>query len=484
VTLRRILTTAIAAVAVLAGPAATAGASTTLPAPYVAISANGLPGAPGPARVASLERLRALGVRAVRIDFRWADIEPIGPPLHDYDWSAQDALVRDIRAAGLEILGIIDYGHPDYSAAGRAAYDAGRRAAGSFGVGDPEMYPPDDPASFARFAADVASRYRHDVGRWEIWNEENGGWRFWLPKEDPAAYARLLCAAHTAVHAADPGAPVALGGLFFPPLGGHIGTGGVRFLRAVLDRGPAGVGQCFDAVAFHPYAYPFTSPEAVVQDRGSVIGAAAQLRQVLAAHHLAATPLWNTEVGWPTNPVSNGVTEARQARYTARLALLSWARGVRLLTWYTVGDTPDATGKDQEAHFGLFRLDGSAKPAARALETLQRTLGDGLRYVGDRSRTLGLPRGHAGVGQGVALEFRGPGRRHVLALWLADERPPAGPSPFAPVEPGTPRSTIVVRLTVPRPASVTTMLGVARGALPASGLVRVGQDPVYVAWRG
>jgi len=484
VTLPRILTTAIAVVAVLAGAGTPVAASPGLTEPYVVISANGLIGAPGAQREASLRRLRALGVRAVRIDFRWADLEPVGAPLHDEDWSQQDALVRDIRAAGLGILGIVDYGHPDYSAAGQAASDAGRQGTGSFGVGDPQMFPPDDPASFARFAADVAGRYRRDVARWEIWNEENEGWRFWLPKEDPAAYARLLCAAHAAVREADPGAPVALGGLFFPPLGGHIGTGGVRFLREVLDRGPAGIGGCFDAVAYHPYAYPFTSPEAVVQDRGSVIGAAAQLRRVLAAHHLAATPLWNTEVGWPTNPASNGVTEARQARYTARLALLSWARGVRLLTWYTTGDSPDAGGKDQEAHFGLFRVDGSAKPAALALTALQRILGDGFRYVGDRSRALGLPRGRAGVGKGVALEFRGPGRRHVLALWLANERPPAGLSPFAPVEPGTPRRTVAVRVPVPHPAWVAGMLGAGRAAVPAAGVVRVGQDPVYVGWRG
>ncbi len=479
---RGVVTAALAALVIAAFGAAPASAAGGTAAPYAVFSGGFVRGANDAQLEASYRRLREMGVRAVRIDFRWADIEPAGQPLHDYDWTRQDALVHVIRAAGLQILGIIDYGQPDYSRAGSAALLGGRGPVGSFGVGDPQYYPPDDPQTFARFAADVARRYRGDVARWEIWNEENGGWRFWEPKEDPVAYGRLLCAAHAAVHGVDPGAPVAFGGLFFPPLGGAIGTGAVKFLGQVLDHGPTGIRRCFDAVAYHPYPYPFTSPEAEVLDRGSVIDAADQLERVLGAHGIAGTPLWNTEVGWPTNPRGNGVTEARQARYTARLSLLSWAHGVRLLTWYTWGDRQDPGGKDQEAHFGFFRADGTAKPAERALVALHRTLGADWRFVADRSRALGLPRGRAGVGQGFALEFRGPARRHVLALWYADERPPHGPSPFAPVEPATGPRTITIRMPSHRGAVVHDVFGRRVGVVGAD--LAVGQAPRYVSWKG
>jgi polysaccharide biosynthesis protein PslG len=451
-------------------------------APLMVFNANFVRGASAAERVASYRRLRAVGVRAVRLDFNWASLEPVGRPLHDYRWRAQDREVRIIRRAGPRVLGILAYGHPDYSRAGGEAYKQGQKPIPPFGIGDPQYYPPDNPRTFARFAADVARRYRRSVAGWEVWNEENEGWRFWEPREDPAAYGRLLCAARRSLGRADPGAPVAFGGMFFPPF---VGTGAVKFLDQVLTAGGRGIGRCFDAVGYHPYPYPFTSPEAVA-GRGSVIGGATQLRRVLSRHGLARKPLWNTEVGWPTNPRGNGVTERRQARYVARLALLSWGHRVSLVTWYTWGDYHDPSGTNQEAHFGFFREDGRAKPAYRAFRTLHRVLGGrGWRYAGDRARALGLPRGRGGVGRGYALAFRGPCRRRLLALWYANERPPADPSPFARVEPGTPVETIAVRLPVGTRAAVTGLLGSRRRLAPRGGRIRlnVGQDPLFVAWR-
>jgi len=481
---RRPLLIALALLAglVVAAPADAASAARG-DAPLTAINANFVRGDTAAERVASYRRLRAAGVRVVRVDFNWTSLEPIGLPLHDYRWRAQDREVRIIRRAGLRVLGILAYGHPDYSIAGGEAYRNGQQPIPPFGIGDPQYYPVDEPSTFARFAGDVAHRYRRDVWGWEVWNEENQGWRFWEPLEDPTAYGRLLCAAHSSVRQSDRHAPVALGGMFFPPF---VGTGGVEFLDQVLTAGGSRVGRCFDAVGYHPYPYPFTSPESVVAGRGSVISAAAQLRRVLRDHGLAHKPLWNTEVGWPTNPAGNGVTERRQARYVARLALLSWARRVPVLTWYTWGDYRDPSGTNQEAHFGFFRDDGRRKPAFRALETLHRLLGGrGWRIAGNRSRALGLPRGSGGVDRGYALQFRGPHGRRLLAVWYANEQPPADPSPLARVEPGTPSQRIAVRVPIEAPATVTRLLG-SRRRVPSRGgqvRLRVGQDPVFVSWR-
>jgi hypothetical protein len=243
--------------------------------------------------------------------------------------------------------------------------------------------------------------------------------------------------------------------------------------------------RCFDAVAYHPYPYPFTSPEAQVSGRGSVIGAVEQLRTVLRRYGLGRVPLWNTEVGWPTNFRGNGVTEARQTRYVARLELLSWARGVPLLTWYTWGDAPDPGGLNQEAHFGFFRTNGTPKPAYRALVVLQRELGGpGWFFLANRSRVLGLPHGQHGVGEGFALEFSGPKGRHVLALWYANEQPPQSNNPLAPVEPGTPPQEITVRLHLASPAVILDMFDRRRSPHTPAGTLRlsVGQDPTYVVW--
>ena len=273
------------------------------------------------------------------------------------------------------------------------------------------------------------------------------------------------------------------GGLFFPPF---IGTGATKFLNEVLALGGPATRHCFDAVAYHPYPYPFTSPEAEVSGRGSVIDAVDQLRGVLRRYRLGRTPLWNTEVGWPTNFRGNGVTEAQQARYTARLELLSWARAVPLLTWYTWGDSPDPGGLNQEAHFGFFRTNGTPKPAYRALVVLHRLLGgSGWRFVADRSRALGLPEGHDGVREGFALEFAGSRGRRVLALWYANEQPPASSNPLAPVEPATPPQSVGVRLHPRRAATIVDLFGHRRSAgRGRDGVLRlsVGQDPEYVVW--
>jgi polysaccharide biosynthesis protein PslG len=463
--------------------AARAAAATGSRAPVLAFADAFVPGRTEAQLITSYRRLRAMGVRVVRLDFRWISLERIGRPLHRYVWSEQDREVRAIRSAGLSVLGILDYGNPNYSRAGWEAYVRGQKPSGPFGVGDPQYYPPDDPRSFARFASDVARRYRSGVIGWEIWNEENEGWRFWEPKENPRAYGRLLCAADRALRKVDPGAAVVFGGLFFPSF---IGTGATTFLDQVLAQGGPAMRRCFDAVAYHPYPYPFTSPEAQVSGRGSVIGAVDQLRAVLRRYGLGRTPLWNTEVGWPTNFRGNGVTEAGQARYVARLELLSWAHGVPLLTWYTWGDAPDPGGLNQEAHFGFFRTNGTAKPAYRALTVLRRELGGpSWRFFADRSRELGLPRGHRGVGEGFALEFSGPRGRHLLALWYANERPPHSANPLAPVEPGTPPQSIFVRLRLASPAVIVGMLGRRRPARHARELrLSVGQDPQYVVWSG
>ena len=489
-TIRTLALACALSAATLTGAATSAGAAdaaaTPLPpsaAPYglIAFNANGIPGTTVAARTTAYRRLYDAGVRAIRLDIPWSEVQPVGGHGR-FDFSPLDPEIGAIRGAGMKIIGILDYGNPDYSRLGHLV--ATTPLAGGlppFAVGSAQYFPPDDPADFARYAAAAVARYRGDAIAWEVWNEENEGWRFWLPHEDAAAYARLLCATYDAVKAADPISPVLFGGVFFPAVAGLPGTSGPDFVAHAYDADPR-VGRCFDALAYHPYAYPFTAPELELPVRGSVIGAAGAMRSVLHAHGDRSKPIWITEVGWPTHDRTYGVPELKQAQYVARMEAVTASQRVPALTWYTYGDFPDPTGgADQEAWFGFFRLDGTAKPAYVALATFASVFA-GAHFAADVSRRLSLPAGRLLTGRrGFALRFARPGAT-VTALWLANESVAEGQGALPPG--GTlPPASMTVELPVGSPTvTVTDFLGNSRRLSAHSRRVtlQLGAGPVYV----
>jgi len=451
--------------------------------PYglVGFSANGLPGSSIAERTANYQRLYDAGVRAIRIDLPWIEIQPPGQGGR-FDFSQTDREISAIRAAGLKLIGILDYGNPDYSALGHVvALSPLGGGIPPFGVGSAQYFPPDRPADFARYARATAQHYANDAIAWEVWNEENEGYRFWEPHEDPAAYARLLCATYSQVRAVSPGVPVLFGGVFFPGVAGLPGLSGPQFVARAYAAQP-GLRDCYDALAYHPYAYPFTSPELDVQLRGSVLSAADQMRNVLRANHDQAKPLWITEVGWPTQ-LGYGVSETKQAQYVARMEAATFSQGIAVLNWYTYGDGSDPTGPiNQEDRFGFFAPDNSPKPAFRALSTFAKVFA-GTHFVADHSRQLGLPTGSIDLGgRAFALEYQRPGAS-ITALWLASESLLEGQGPLANGGTFTP-SRLVVRLPVSSP-SVTLIdyLGSSRMVAAQEGTITVtiSDSPQYLA---
>ena len=474
----------LAAVLVWVAPAAAAAAK--LPpgaAPYglVASNANFVTGKTLAERTASYRRLYRAGVRAIRVDINWVEVEPVGKPLHDYAFRERDREVRAITDAGLRIIGILAYGHPDYSTRGKFL---GSTPVGGgippFYIANAQYFPPDNPEDFARYARTVAHRYRRQAIGWEVWNEENEGWRFWPPREDPATYGRLLCAAYRAVKRSGSAAPVLFGGVFFPAIADEPGTSGPDFVEQAYGANPR-IGRCYDAMAYHPYPYPFTAPELDVPVRGSVLAARDAMHAVLARHGDGRKQLWITEVGWPTHR-GYGVSEEKQAQYVARMQAATFAQRLPVLTWYTYGDYDDPSDANQEAHFGFFRADGTPKPSYFALGAFARVFA-GTHFVADRSRALGLPPGAENTGgRGFALEYARAGGR-ITALWYANESGAegqgAGPS-------GGTAGPATVRVRLPVRAHRVTIVGFLGSrrtvAVPKSGRLSLvlGPGPLYV----
>ena len=82
--------------------------------------------------------MRAVGVRRVRLDVSWAEVEP---KQGEFAWTATDRVVRAARAAGLRILAVLCFEPPWARAYGA---DGARR--------------PVDPELFASFSAAAATR--------------------------------------------------------------------------------------------------------------------------------------------------------------------------------------------------------------------------------------------------------------------------------------------------------------------------------------
>ena len=367
---------------------------------------------PGAGRDFFFARLAELGIATVRHEIRWSRVEPTRGA---FEFGETDDALSAAEAAGVELLAMLGYGNPWASAAGAAAND--------------DMYPPDDPEDFGRFAGAVAARYTDRITRYEIWNEQNAGYRFWkrpgTVSGDPVAYARLLRAAHDAILRAAPGAKVAFGGLFYVP---QIILGAEEFLAGSYAALP-GHQQDFEAVAFHPYMpYPPRVPPEWREPEGRLAYFAVdetpqRLRTVMsAAGDSPDKPLWVTEYGWPTL----SLTETEQARYTLRTQLMLWGQGVALACVYTLMDSnPDADHlAPWEAAFGLYTwdptpldpTDGTAwreKLVATAWRRLHTVLG-GARVAADLSARYALP---ASV---RALGVIAPGGGRALVIWSVD----------------------------------------------------------------
>ncbi len=331
-----------------------------------------------------------LGVHEIRWDFRWEIAEP---QKGAFNWQAIDAAVGEMNAHGIRMLALLGYGVPWASKQGQVKGDA--------------MYPPDDPQDFANFAGAVAQHVGAKVQHYEVWNEQNAGYRFWKGTPDgiagdPVAYAKLAHLAADAVHAANPQALVTFGGLFYIS---QVIPGAEKFLAASLAADPT-LAAALDGVSWHPYAlYPPMNPPEFANAPGAPVPqipvdqTAVNMRKIYEQGGAKAKALWITELGWPSAPASQpnaAPSEWQVARFLVRSWVLAASQGTQLLCWYTLTDSdPAGSGVLWEKYFGLYHFDADpldavppvAKPAALVLGRLAKLLA-GMGFVADeRSRS-------------------------------------------------------------------------------------------------
>jgi hypothetical protein len=213
-------------------------------------------------------------------------------------------------------------------------------------------YPPKDPDAFAAYAANLAGRYPQ-IQAWEVWNEPNTSF-FWRPAVDVEAYTNLLKKTYRAVKAANSKSMVILGGLSPGDRSGTADSVTVAdFLSLIYQRGG---GVFFDAVAYHAYG------EGGLEDwlADALLG----IRYVMDSNGDVSKPVWITEMGCYTNGPGS-VSDNWQAEYLSEArTYLARIPYVERVYWYTLRDASIST--NPEANYGLFRADGTPKPAVKA----------------------------------------------------------------------------------------------------------------------
>jgi polysaccharide biosynthesis protein PslG len=235
---------------------------------------------------------------------------------------------------------------------------------------------PTDHQAWANAAANEVSQLKGSVHVWEIWNEENTG-SFW-PGGNMNSFADLLHKTYLAIKAVDPNAVVISGGN--APNGDQ--TNPLNSVNVLKDwynwnksQGRQGSSQLFDAVAHHPYSYPYNPT-----DPANLVGWDA-FYQTLLLHQVMADPnyggptndgakkIWGTEGGFPSGCPS-GITNLNTCISLTTAAswvssimdywINNWGSFTGPFMWYEVQNQPNIS-TDREGYFGFIDANWNPK---------------------------------------------------------------------------------------------------------------------------
>jgi polysaccharide biosynthesis protein PslG len=297
-----------------------------------------------------IAKLKELNLKWVRLALHWERLEP-----SPGQWKL-DVIDRLIQVMAQEQLKPLVY------LVGSASFATSAPA----GVDNPDQYPPINPQLFANSFAFLANRYPQ-VNAWQVWNEQNIP-PYWQPAEDPVQYSNLMETSFAALKGVRPQATQVMGGHAYysqmPSRGGGLMLESLMRLGSIKpDR----------VTAYHPYT---EMPEGETPGSGDFLINAGAINQHLRQN--GSGPIWATEFGWSSyaGPVEmqSIIGEKGQADYMLRRLALMSAMDYDKVFLFTLSDL-DARATPRDQGYGLLRLDGSEKPAYRALKRLLQITG-------------------------------------------------------------------------------------------------------------
>jgi hypothetical protein len=334
-------------------------------------------------RSEAIEQLKALGVKALRVELHWHDVAPDPSSPHrpnfeaenptSYDWGQYDALIDEAQRLKWKILLTVTSPVPRWATANHK-----------------DLITRPGDLAFEEFMTAVGRHYGSEVSLWAIWNEPNvPGWL--APQfnangtpASPRIYRGLFEAGYAGLTAAGLGSPKVLFGETAPFGTDAVDAGreGVErevsplaFLRGALClngayRKSATCGTLpIYGYAHHPYTYPkVPGPYYRPANPDEVpIGALSRLSRALylasrARAIPAHVPIYLTEYGVQTRPNPLGVSAAAQAEDEAISERLSWEDpDVAAFSQYLLRDER-SSGRFTGFRTGLETAGGAPKP--------------------------------------------------------------------------------------------------------------------------
>lgn len=289
--------------------------------------------------VLAAQLMNEAGIRWVRFDFLWQDIEP---EKGRFDFEKYDRIVRILKEYNIGILGILNYG------VGWAS------SGGSWNC------PADNNQDFVNFCVKVVKRYKDTVKHWEIWNEPDSH-IYWSKQDGLKSYCALLKEVYPAIKAVDPDCLVLNGGL----------AKGISSVNLLYDNGAK---EYFDILNIHIFESPNIA--------GAINRVAAYPKlahKIMLKNNDLNKKIWITEIGSPgvkkgvstdnwwmgANP--NEADQANWLRYIYEQLLLD--DNVDKIFWAFFRDCNNHW-QDGTDYFGLVRWDFSRKPSFSAYKEL------------------------------------------------------------------------------------------------------------------
>jgi hypothetical protein len=267
-------------------------------------------------------------------------------------------------------------------------------------------------ADLVAFATALAERYDgdgindapgHPVIRYWSWYAEPDNGSEYIGRtttkgywgHNPTGYANMLKQVSPAMHAANPGAKVLIGGVAYDSFESDGGPFVEDFLPKTLEAlGNASAVNYIDAIAFH--FYPINENRwPTIREKGL------EVRGIMNAHGVGQLELIVPEMGYWSDP-ANGSSEFTQARTLVQMYVKGLSLGISHLDWFA----PFDDGSGMESH-GLFNEHNLNKPkqAYTAYSTMTNALW-GLTY----NRTVSISHGEGYV-------FSGLSGREVTVAW-------------------------------------------------------------------